>query len=81
VAISGIVPRQKMNVTGPAGKRGDDFLQHTLLLVTRSSHPSALGHIPFVAGGSVPPHFEQISFSSTMKAPFFDRLDDRSDEN
>jgi hypothetical protein len=46
-----------------------------------SSHPSALGHIPLVAGGCVPPHFEQISFSSTMKAPFFDRLDDRGDEN
>jgi hypothetical protein len=47
----------------------------------RSSHPSASGHIPFMAGCGVPLHFDEVSLRSTMKAPFFDRLDDRSHED
>jgi hypothetical protein len=43
--------------------------------------PSTLGHIPFVAEGCVPPHFDEVFLGSPMQAPLFNRFDDRGEEN
>jgi hypothetical protein len=46
-----------------------------------SYDPSAQCNIPFVAGGRVFPHFDEVSLRSAMQAPFFNRLYNWSDEN